>query len=70
MATRVLDDTALYLGDNGRIYCGGCSGVTAAFTGCDLSGNPVLKVTQAEIDEAKRIGLALRCESCGKGPQS
>lgn len=40
--TPVLDDRTLYLGDNGRCYCGEHSGMSARYTGRDISGNEVL----------------------------
>ena len=52
----------LYLGDNGRCTCGllGCAGMTAHYTGHDLSGQKMLRVTKRQIAEYN-----LRCEGCG-----
>jgi len=56
-----LDPTQLYLGDNGRVFCGRLehAGVTAYFSGRGLSG---MKVERLSESEAKRMGL--RCEVC------
>jgi len=59
--------TALYLGDNGRAFCGGCAGATARASGCDLSGQPVLRVTAADF---RAEGLPVpSCETCGRPPE-
>ena len=62
----VLRDDALYLGDNGRCFCGRLhhAGMTAHFTGRDLSGQPVHRVTEADQREARRLGVVLACETC------
>ena len=62
----VLCEDALYLGDNGRCFCGRlhCAGMTAHFTGHGLSGHPVHRVTEADLREARRMGVVLRCETC------
>jgi hypothetical protein len=58
-----LNAETLYLGDNGRCFCGSkrCAGSTAHFTGYDLSGQ------KAEpIDAATAAQYSLRCETCGR----
>lgn len=58
-----LDPAKLYLGDNGRVFCGAlrCAGASAYFSGRDLSGQAV----QALTPEAVRAhGFA--CEGCGR----
>jgi hypothetical protein len=57
-----LAEGVLYLGDNGRCFCGKlrCAGMTAHFSGRDLSGQRVLTLSAASI---KRHGF--RCEGCG-----
>ena len=54
--------TALYLGDNGRCFCGAlrCAGMSAHFTGRDISGQRVYRPSKAD---ARKAGLA--CEGCG-----
>lgn len=61
-----LDEKKLYLGDNGRCFCGAlrCAGTTAYYTGKDLSGEPVVRVRRFDVAE---FGVAWKCESCGKG---
>ncbi len=62
----VLREDEIYLGDNGRCFCGRMhhAGVTAYFTGRDLSGHPVHRVTEADQREARRVGVTLACEGC------
>lgn len=64
----VLSPDTLYIGDNGRCFCGKlrCSGASAFYAGCDLSGCGVLPIGPAEIAYAKQEGIPLRCEGCGK----
>jgi len=61
-----LDATALYFGDNGRAFCGHLnhSGATAYYTGRDISGQKVVKVSEEDHAEFTREGLILACESC------
>jgi hypothetical protein len=61
----------LYLGDNGRCFCGGnngrCAGSSAYFTGRDLSGQRVHAITPREILEMRAFmgdDFRLRCEGC------
>lgn len=60
----VLDDHELYLGDNGRCFCGAHAGMSARYSGRDLSGQPVMKITFADRVEAKRLGWTPQCETC------
>lgn len=56
----------IYLGDNGRAYCGEHLGHTARTTGRDLSGQAILAITPeiaADPDAAE-----IKCEQCGKRP--
>ena len=59
---KVRPDT-IYLGDNGRAYCGEHLGYTAKVSGHDLSGQPLLEVTPEVAAEA---GYPIYCEQCGK----
>ena len=65
MKTKLRED-ALYLGDGGRAFCGRLhhAGMTAHFTGHDLSGQRVHRVTEADQREALRMGVSLACETC------
>ena len=62
-----LTETALYIGDNGRCFCGRlrCSGSTAFHTGRDLSGQRAHRVTAEELRENADW---LVCEGCGYYP--
>ena len=58
----VLKDDALYVGDNGRVYHGLCSGMSARFTGRDISGQKVERITEPEIQADPDLW---KCERCG-----
>jgi hypothetical protein len=64
--TPVLRDDEVYLGDGGRAFCGRLhhAGMTARYTGRDISGQPVHRVTQEDQREARRMGVTLKCEGC------
>ena len=61
----MLNATTLYLGDNGRAFCGAlrCAGMTAHYSGRDLSGQPVAPLTAREA-----IDHGITCEGCGMQP--
>ena len=63
-----LNESTLYLGDNGRCFCGAlrCAGMTARFTGRDLSGQRVLPLVGKTLDAARAEGLDPKSEMCGK----
>ena len=63
-----LNETSIYLGDNGRSFCGRlrCAGSSAFHTGRDLSGQRVEKVTPAYVREFDAMGIECACESCGQ----
>lgn len=58
-------DADLYLCDNGACYCGKHLGMTARFTGRDLSGQPIAHVDADTRSQATDMGITLRCETCG-----
>jgi hypothetical protein len=62
----MLREDALYLGDNGRCFCGKerHAGTTAYFTGRDLSGQTAYEVTELDRREARRMRIPLACEGC------
>lgn len=63
----ILDLDKLYLGDNGRITCGDCSGASARYTGRDLSGQRVEKISPQDSQTiAGLIGHMPICEVCQK----
>jgi hypothetical protein len=68
--TPILRDDELYLGDNGRCFCGHHAGASARYTGGDISGQPVHRVTDADQREARRLGVTLSCETCRVDPRS
>lgn len=65
-----LHDTALYLGDNGRCYCGEHSGMSARYTGRDISGQPVMLIDAAMLKEFGYTPQDFACEEprCGRRP--
>ena len=67
-ASGVLREDTIYLGDNGRAFCGKsrCAGATAFYSGRDLSGQPVAPIT-APDDIRAAVVAGLTCEGCGMG---
>ena len=61
----MLKAQTLYLGDNGRAFCGslGCAGMTAHYSGRDLSGQAVAPTTPKQA-----VAHNIRCEGCGFSP--
>jgi hypothetical protein len=66
--TMRIQDTTIYLGDNGRAYCGAHLGYTAKMTGRDLSGQKIYAIQPEDIAEIERDGVTIRCERCGREP--
>lgn len=65
---KVLRDDRLYFTDNGRIVCGQHAGMTAQYTGRDLSGQKVLMVSMKVAKQwLTDFGEPIKCEDCG-GP--
>jgi hypothetical protein len=61
----VLKPGAIYLGDNGRCFCMEHAGMRALYTGRDIDGRRVHRITEA--DRAywrKEIGRDPQCEEC------
>lgn len=56
-----LVDSSLYIGDNGRTLHGKEWGVSARFTGRDLSGQKVLYISKDDAD-----ALGITCENCDR----
>lgn len=58
---------ALYFGDNGRCFCGKlrCAGMSSHFSGRDLSGHRVEKITPNILRECRSIDFEPACEGCG-----
>jgi hypothetical protein len=55
----VLDDGALYFGDNGRCFCAKHAGTSALYTGRDISGQ---RVERVDVVACKREGFTPCCE--------
>lgn len=61
----VLKPDTIYLGDNGRAFCRDHAGASALYTGRDLSGQKLHKVTDADQRYAEREwGRRITCEGC------
>ncbi len=61
----VLKPGVIYSADNGRLICVECAGMSAKYTGRDLSGQEVLAVPYMEtVEWFKAFGKPVSCE-CG-----
>lgn len=60
----VLKDDTLYFTDNGAIYHGKCCGMSARYTGRDISGQAVMAITAAVREQCLAEGLEPKCERC------
>ena len=60
----VTKDDALYLVDNGAVYCGSHMGQTPRYTGRDISGQEILEFTPEVL--AMTTDFTPRCENCGR----
>jgi hypothetical protein len=65
----VLQPASLYIGDNGRLFCGKapCAGMSALYTARDISGQAVERITRKMILESGYDVDSFACESCAKG---
>ena len=58
-----LKSGVIYSADNGRLICAHCAGMSALFTGRDLSGQRVYAMTQRDADDWMRVmNMDLKCE--------
>lgn len=60
---------AIYLCDNGMSLCGEHLGMTAAWTGRDVSGQKILRVSAADaawMQQHNQAGQLPKCEACKK----
>ncbi len=64
--------TAIYLGDNGRALCGQHLGMTARYTGRDISGQSIQRVTVFDCISEGIASAAFTCEQsgCNRTPQT
>ena len=59
-------DGVLYITDNGAIYCGTHLGASASYTGRDISGQPIERVSDEIARQWKLdVGVEIECETCG-----
>jgi hypothetical protein len=65
----MLNSATIYLGDNGRAFCGSlhCAGMTAYYSGRDLSGQAVEPIAHPD-DVRAALAAHIKCEQCGKSP--
>lgn len=70
MKTKLKPDS-IYLGDNGRAFCGEHAGASATYTGRDLSGQPVMEITPDMLrDEPDAARIQCEQPRCGKRPSA
>ena len=60
----VLREDELYFGDNGRVFCGAHAGASARYTGRDISGQRVERVTEKDRREWPEDLGEIECETC------
>jgi hypothetical protein len=58
-----LREGALYWADNGRVICAKCAGQSALYTGRDLSGQKLARITVEDVRSWPDDLGALQCES-------
>jgi hypothetical protein len=64
-----LDEDSLYIGDNGRVFCGRlpCPGMSAYYSGRTISGQRVDRLSAGDIRAwIAATGDAPECEGCGR----
>lgn len=62
----VLKPGIIYHSDNGRLICVECAGMSAKFTGHDISGQKVFALPYSEtLEWFKEFGKPMACE-CGR----
>jgi hypothetical protein len=59
----LLREGACYWGDNGRVSCAKCAGQSALYTGRDLSGQKVARITVEDVRAWPDDLGVLRCAS-------
>jgi len=61
----VLKPGALWIGENGRVFCTEHAGAAALYTGRDLDGQPVEEVTEeVQAEFRAECGKPAECETC------
>ena len=69
MRTFKADPAALYFTDNGCVLCGEHLGMSAKYSGRDISGQPIQRVSLADVREYRLNAPDcpdIHCEQCGK----
>ena len=62
--TPVLKLGVIYAADNGCLICLHCAGMSAKYTGRDISGQRVTKIPHSQtVDWFKEFGKPMSCES-------
>lgn len=62
----VLEPGTIYCSDNGRLICIECAGMSAKFTGRDISGQMIEVVPYNEtVEWFRQFGKPMACE-CGR----
>lgn len=59
--------SALYFTDNGAMLCAAHLGGSARYTGRDLSGQPIERVTADDARYLASLHVPACCEQCGGG---
>jgi hypothetical protein len=54
-------DSTLYLTDNGALYCGAHLGMSAAYTGRDISGQKIKRLTASDLDYLASTARPIPC---------
>jgi hypothetical protein len=65
MSKFTVDPSALYFTDNGAVLCADHLGMSARYSGRDISGQRIVKVTPFDVRQMDAMGVPCRCESCG-----
>ena len=68
MPAPFVKDDVLYFTDNGAVLCGRHCGTSARFTGRDISGQKIKRVTATDARGwLAEIGSPIACERCACG---
>ena len=57
-----LKEGAVYFADNGRSICLKCAGMSAKYTGRDISGQKVERLNPDDVEYLKSKGISAACE--------
>lgn len=63
MSKTYLKEGAIYEGDNGRLMCVDCAGMSALYTGKDISGRKVRRMAVEDVAEWQAVlSQPMQCE--------